>query len=170
MQVSRVIEVLESIAPPDYAAEWDNVGLLIGSPQWQASSLLLTIDLTRAVLGEALDGGSRMVMAYHPPIFEPLIRLTDATARQQIALEAARGGVAVYSPHTALDAAPGGINDWIAKGLGTGDIRALVPQPVLPASEQCKVVTFCPADAVDRLRSALATGGAGRIGKYELCS
>jgi dinuclear metal center YbgI/SA1388 family protein len=170
MQVSRVIEVLESIAPPEYAADWDNVGLLIGSPQWEAVPMLLTIDLTRAVLREALDGEFRMVVAYHPPIFEPLARLTDATAGQRIALEAARGGVAVYSPHTALDAAPGGVNDWIAEGLGTGDVRALEPQHVLPESEQCKLVTFCPAEAIDRLRKALATVGAGRIGRYELCS
>ncbi|MHC4827290.1 MAG: Nif3-like dinuclear metal center hexameric protein, partial [Planctomycetota bacterium] len=170
MQISRVIEVLESIAPPEYAAEWDNVGLLIGSAEWDAASLMLTVDLTRSVLREALNAGTRMVVAYHPPIFEPLPRLTEATAAQRIALEAAREGVAVYSPHTAMDAAPGGINDWIAEGLGSGDVRALEPQPTLPSSEQCKLVTFCPADAADRLRSALATGGAGRIGRYELCS
>jgi len=170
MQVSHVTQALEVIAPPQYAAEWDNVGLLIGTPQWQVTGLLLTIDLTPVVLREAIDAGSRMVVAYHPPIFEPLARLTDATTRQRIPLEAARAGVAVYSPHTALDAAPGGVNDWLADGLGQGDVRALKPRSVLPTSEQCKLVTFCPADAADRLRSALATGGAGRIGGYELCS
>ena len=170
MLVSRVIEVLESMAPSEYAAEWDNVGLLIGSPQWKAASVMLTVDLTRSVLREALNAGARMVVSYHPPIFEPLERLTEATAAQRIALEAAREGVAVYSPHTALDAAPGGINDWLAEGLGSGDVRALVPRRTLPVNEQCKLVTFCPADAADRLRSALATGGAGRIGRYELCS
>ena len=105
-----------------------------------------------------------------PSYLEPLPRLTDAEPKQQIVLEAARHGIAIYSSHTALDAAQGGINDWIAEGLGDGDIRALEPAPTLPASEQCKLVTFCPADAVDRLRSALATVGAGRIGDYELCS
>jgi dinuclear metal center YbgI/SA1388 family protein len=170
MLVCRVIEVLESIAPSEYAAEWDNVGLLIGSPQWKAATVMLTVDLTPSVLREALHAGTGMVVSYHPPIFEPLARLAEDTAAQRIALEAAREGVAVYSPHTALDAAPGGINDWLAEGLGRGDIRALDPQSTLPVSEQCKLVTFCPANVADRLRSALATGGAGRIGNYELCS
>jgi dinuclear metal center YbgI/SA1388 family protein len=170
VQVSRVTQVLDSIAPPEYAAEWDNVGLLIGTPEWEAARLLLTVDLTPAVLREALDTDSRMVVSYHPPIFEPLARLTDATPGQRIALEAARNSVAVYSPHTALDAAPGGVNDWIAEGLGRGDVRALDARSALPSSEQCKLVTFCPADAAERLRSALATVGAGRIGRYELCS
>jgi dinuclear metal center YbgI/SA1388 family protein len=170
MLVSRIITVLESIAPPEFAAEWDNVGLLVGTPDWKTDAVMLTIDLTRNVLREALGGDERMIVAYHPPIFEPLPRLTGASPQQRIALEAARGGVALYSPHTSLDAAPGGINDWIAEGLGAGDVRALEPRKVLPRSEQCKVVTFCPADAVDRLRNALATGGAGRVGRYELCS
>jgi dinuclear metal center YbgI/SA1388 family protein len=161
---------MDSIAPPHHAADWDNVGLLVGSPQWKTGSLLLTIDLTAAVLREAVEYGAGMIIAYHPPIFEPLPRLTDADPKQQIVLTAARRGIAIYSPHTALDAAQGGINDWIAEGFGDGDIRALEPAPTLPVNEQRKLVTFCPADAVDRLRSALATVGAGRIGDYELCS
>ena len=170
MQVSRIIEILESIAPLECAAEWDNVGLLIGSTKWRANSIMLTIDLTEAVLHEAIEAGWRMIVSYHPPIFEPLAALTDAVPKQRIALEAVRAKIAVYSPHTALDAAPGGINDWIASGLGHGDVRPLHVNESLPETEQCKIVTFCPADAVDRLRNALATVGAGRIGRYELCS
>lgn len=170
MRVEDVAAALESIAPISYAADWDNVGLLVGSMQWSASPLLLTVDLTPAVLGEARDAGAKMIVAYHPAIFEPLSRLTDTTARQRIALEAARSGTAVYSPHTALDGAPGGLNDWIAEGLGRGDVRAIRAHETLPDTEQFKLVTFCPKDAADRLRSTLASIGAGRIGDYELCS
>ncbi len=81
MHVRQVVELLESIAPPQGAAPWDNVGLLIGSPQWDATPVLLTIDLTAAVLREAIDTGARMIVAYHPPIFDPLRSLTDATPR-----------------------------------------------------------------------------------------
>jgi dinuclear metal center YbgI/SA1388 family protein len=170
MNVQDVTNVLETIAPLRYAAEWDNVGLLIGSPRWRADHVLLTIDLTEEVLAEAADNGVKMVVAYHPPIFEPLNTLTDATVRQAIVLEAARAGIAVYTPHTALDAAPGGVTDWLARGLGSGDARALEPYESLPQSEQCKIVTFCPAEAVDPIRAGLATVGAGRIGNYQLCS
>ena len=170
MKVHEVINVLESIAPLEYAADWDNVGLLIGSSNWNAKRILLTIDLTEAVLREAIDSSVKMIVAYHPPIFEPLSSLTDVETKQRIVLEAARAGIAVYSPHTALDAAPGGVNDWIASGLGHGDIRALEAINDLPESEQYKLVTFCPADDVERLRNTLAAAGAGRIGNYELCS
>ncbi len=170
MKVLDAIRTLESIAPLEFATDWDNVGLLIGSSDWKANSILLTIDLTEAVLREAVDRSAKMIVAYHPPIFEPLYSLTDADARQRIVLEAAHKGIAVYSPHTALDAAPGGVNDWIAAGLGDGDTRALEANASLPESEQYKLVTFCPVDEVERLRNTLAAAGAGRIGEYELCS
>jgi dinuclear metal center YbgI/SA1388 family protein len=180
MNVQKVINALETIAPIRLAAEWDNVGLLIGSPDANVGPIMLTIDLTDEVLREAKEHGVSMIVAYHPPIFQPLSRITDATMTEQNVLEAARSGIAVYSPHTALDAAPGGVNDWLVAGVGgadgddgrslRGDVRAIDAFHALPESEQCKIVTFCPEHAVDAIRNGLATIGAGRIGEYQLCS
>ncbi len=170
MKVRQVVEVLEQIAPLRFAEAWDNVGLLIGSPGWSANRIGLAIDLTEAVLSEAVAANVQMIVAYHPPIFHPIKQLTDRDATQRIALGAARAKIAVYSPHTALDAAPGGVNDWIAEGVGVGDVRALEARRTLPHTEQYKLVTFCPRDAVERLRNTLASIGAGRIGEYRLCS
>jgi len=170
MLVRDICHALESIAPLRLAAEWDNVGLLLGSGEWDATGILLTIDTTDAVIEEAAKGGEQLIVSYHPPIFHAMKRVTDATDRQAIVLRAARAGIALYSPHTALDSAPGGVNDWLASGLGQGDVRALRMHHDLPESEQTKVVTFCPAEAVERIRNGLATVGAGRIGDYQLCS
>jgi dinuclear metal center YbgI/SA1388 family protein len=170
MSVAELIAAIETIAPPEYAAEWDNVGLLIGAADWPASRIMLTIDLTEAVLDEAVEAEINAIVSYHPPIFHAMKAVNDATPAARITLRAARAGLAVFSPHSSLDAAPGGINDWLAEGLGSGDSRALEPQGRLPASEQFKIVTFCPADAADRIRNGLASVGAGRIGHYELCS
>jgi dinuclear metal center YbgI/SA1388 family protein len=173
MKVQQVRQALEIIAPLRYAMEWDNVGLLIGSPEWTANMIMLTIDLTEDVLREAKEHNAQLIVAYHPPIFRPIARVTDATLTEQIVLEAARSGVAVYCPHTAIDAAPEGVNDWLARGISGdvgADVRALEPVRLLPETEECKIVTFCPADAVDAIRNGLGTVGAGRIGNYQLCS
>ena len=170
MNVRDIIPTLETLAPPEYAAEWDNVGLLAGSSQWRADSILLTIDLTEQVLREAQNLGAQMIVSYHPPIFSPIKSLTDGDPKQRIVLEAIASQIAIYSPHTALDGAPGGVNDWLASCVGQGDVRALAPYEMLPESEQCKIVTYCPADAVEAIRNGLAAVGAGRIGKYQLCS
>src|SRR5579862_8802835 len=113
MLISDLIHAAEAIAHPSLAEEWDNVGLLIGSESWALGGpVLLTIDLTEAVAAEALRLRCGAVIAYHPPLFHPLKRLTDgpgSTHSERVALAMIRTGIAVYSPHTALDAAAGGL-------------------------------------------------------------
>lgn len=164
MNVLEVVSVLEQIAPPHLAAEWDNVGLLIGDAQGEAGKLMLCIDLTEPVLAEAVAAGA-MVMAYHPVIFKPLARLTAREA--PLAYAAARSGLAVYSMHTALDAAPGGTNDVLAETMGLVEPRPLEPAI---ADGGYKVVVFATPEDVSRVADAAFDAGAGRIGHYERCA
>lgn len=116
-----VTDVLQQIAPLQYAEDWDNVGLLVEplpSATTEVSAILLTIDLTEPVVAEACELPSQLVVAYHPPIFQPLARLNQADPRHRTLLRAIAAGVAIYSPHSALDTAPEGVNDWLADGLG----------------------------------------------------
>lgn len=184
MYVADLCRAMETVAPPPYAESWDNVGLLIGDEQRQLTGpVLLTIDLTDLVIQEAATMGCDAVIAYHPPIFHPIRRLSAAVGNQRAILRAIQAGLAVYSPHTALDAAPGGMTDWLADGLLTpasdparapagrgADRRALRPHPHQPDTQQVKIVTFVPREHLADLRAALATAGAGHIGDYELCS
>jgi hypothetical protein len=80
-----------------------------------------------------------------------------------------RHGIAVYSPHTALDAAEGGMNDWLCAGLGKGKTRPIRPKPVTTRASY-KIVTFVPEADADRVRAAMDRGGAGGIGNYRQCS
>ena len=168
--VKDITNSIEAIAPTYLAESWDNVGLLVGDNAWPVERVLLTIDLTEHVLDEAVKQKADMIIAYHPPIFHAIKTLTDDNPTARIALRSAAEKIAIYSPHTAIDAAPGGINDWLAEGMGSGDVRALTPFESLPPAEENKVITFCPADAVERLRNGLSAIGAGQIGKYQLCS
>ena len=120
---AEVLDILHEIAPLELAAEWDNTGLLI-QPNVRAGKvarLLLTIDLTDAVVAEAKSARADLVVAYHPPIFQGLKRLRVDDGKQRAVLLAAAAGLPVYSPHTALDAAPGGIADWLAEGMFGGE-------------------------------------------------
>src|SRR5262245_42579273 len=124
MNIEDVMSAMQTIAPLEYAADWDNVGLIAGSSRWKVDSVMLTIDLTEPVLREAIDAHCQRIVSYHPPIFEPIKKLTDATSKQRIVLDAIARRIGIYSPHTALDASPGGVNDWLAKCF-RGDVRAL---------------------------------------------
>ena len=114
MRVADLVDAMGTIAPLRFAEPWDRVGLLIGRPESPlAGGILLTIDLTEPVLEEAVAKGARAIVAYHAPIWEPIKRLTSETSRGRILLGCAEAGISVYTPHTALDAAPGGVNDWL---------------------------------------------------------
>jgi len=163
--VADLVRAMEEVAPTRFAEPWDNVGLLVGDPAARLARVVLTIDCTHEVLREATSaGGDVAIVSYHPPIFEAQKRFVAGS----IAYAAARAGVAVYSPHTALDAADGGTNDVLADALG---MTARAP---LRGAEQrdreLKLVTFVPEEHVERVSEALFAAGAGRIGKYESCS
>ncbi|MGB0589242.1 MAG: Nif3-like dinuclear metal center hexameric protein [Myxococcota bacterium] len=115
----RVVGAIEEIAPPSYASSWDNVGLLIEPPsEASVARIILCIDLTEGVLDEAKAQRADLIVAYHPPIFGGLKRLTQSVALHRSLMRAIAEGIAIYSPHTALDAAEGGVCDWLAQGLG----------------------------------------------------
>jgi dinuclear metal center YbgI/SA1388 family protein len=122
----EVVDILNEIAPLELAAEWDNTGLLLAphAGRRPVARVLLTIDLTEAVVAEAARQRAGLVVAYHPPIFQPLKRLHRDDARQRVVLAAIAAGLTVYSPHTALDAAPSGLADWLAEGVLGGDAPA----------------------------------------------
>ncbi|MBL0869121.1 MAG: Nif3-like dinuclear metal center hexameric protein [Phycisphaerales bacterium] len=180
LTVADLVRTLDDFAPTWLAEEWDNVGLLLGSPADALTGpVLITIDLTEAVLEEAFTHKAAAVIAYHPPIFKPIKRLVDDSALSRTLLRAARAGLAIYSPHTALDATRDGMTDWLANKLllsrqsgspHSADRRALRPAPSLPPSQRLKIVTFVPADALERVRLGLASAGAGMIGEYSVCS
>ncbi|GIW74695.1 MAG: GTP cyclohydrolase 1 type 2 [Phycisphaerales bacterium] len=177
--VGDLLNALETFAPTRYAGSWDNVGLIVGSRSHRLDGpVLLTIDLAQPVIEEARSLGASAILAYHPPIFHPIKSLTDGTAMGAMLLEALNAQMAIISPHSSLDAAPGGMTDWLCEAIsgsktpGTiaGDVRALVPFLEQPASRQVKIVTFVPHKHADQLRNALASAGAGIIGAYTACS
>jgi hypothetical protein len=83
---------------------------------------------------------------------------------------AARAGLGIYSPHTALDAAPGGVNDWLADAFGSGARTPLVGARRAEPNAAYKLVVFVPHEHTEALRRALANAGAGVIGNYTECS
>ena len=132
LHFTEVIAQLQQIAPLEWAEPWDNVGLLIATELEQVERVMLTIDLTESVLLEAQSAGANLIVAYHPVIFSGLKRLTRASAAERIVQDALRSDMAVYSPHTALDAAPGGMNDWLAEVIGRGPTVPIVANPKAP--------------------------------------
>jgi dinuclear metal center YbgI/SA1388 family protein len=170
--LAEVVTLLERLAPLDLAEDWDNVGLLLeptGAATRPIARAFLCIDLSESVLSEAIERNADLVVAYHPPLFKGLKRLRASSADERVIVRALEAKLPIYSPHTALDAAQNGVNDWLARAVGTGKHSALAPH-ACPRGEY-KLVVFTPRSHVAQLRSTLSTElGAGQIGNYSECS
>ncbi|KAF8539460.1 GTP cyclohydrolase 1 type 2/Nif3 [Trichophaea hybrida] len=126
--VRTVVNAIQRLYPYALADKsWDNTGLLLESPHRPDLSssrpkhvVLLTIDLTRSVVDEAIALRSSMIITYHPIIFRPIKSLSLGDTQQESLLRLAQEGISVYSPHTAVDATIGGVNDWLADGISGG--------------------------------------------------
>jgi dinuclear metal center YbgI/SA1388 family protein len=165
--VAAVIGYLEQFAPPSLAAEWDNVGLLLGDRQGRVKRIMTCLTVTPESAAEAVEAKAQMIVTHHPILFRPVKRLTTGNPEGRMLLSLIRAGVAVYSPHTAFDNTRGGINDALARRLGLVDVGPLRRGEGL---RQCKVVVFVPDKDLSRVSDALFAAGAGRIGEYSECS
>ncbi|XP_074047770.1 NIF3-like protein 1 [Macrotis lagotis] len=119
MDLKTLVSSLNNFASLSLAENWDNVGLLVEpSPPHTVKTLLLTNDLTEEVMEEALQRKADLILSYHPPIFLPLKHITWKTWKERLVIQALENRIGIYSPHTAYDALPQGVNNWLAKGLG----------------------------------------------------
>ncbi|KAL1263779.1 hypothetical protein QQF64_004134 [Cirrhinus molitorella] len=126
MDLKGALEVLEQLAPLSLAESWDNVGLLVEpSEPRPIKTILLTNDLTAAVMDEAVEMSCDLIVSYHPPLFRPLKRLLQKDWKQRLAVRAVEAHIAVFSPHTSWDSVAGGVNDWLVGGMGSGKVSVL---------------------------------------------
>ena len=127
---------MQRLAPLELAEPWDNVGLLLEplplSKPAELTCALLTIDLADDVVDEAEALGARLIIAYHPPIFQGLKRLRGSHPAERVILRCAAQGIAIFSPHTALDAASEGVNDWLLDAFTLAERAPCSPHPANP--------------------------------------
>ncbi len=163
--VAEIAGFIEKIAPPALAEPWDKVGLQVGRAGASAAPVTVCLDVTDAVIDEALACGSKLIICHHPLIFGDFTGPTDSSPAGRLALRAAEAGLGIYAAHTNLDKAPGGISDCMAAALGLTGVE------VLEAKERLlKLVVFVPSPALGAVKSALGDAGAGLIGLYSHCS
>jgi dinuclear metal center YbgI/SA1388 family protein len=165
--VASIVGSLEQFAPPALAADWDNVGLLIGDRAAEVRRVLTCLTVTPESAAEAVETGAQLLITHHPVLFRAVKRLTTDTAEGRMLCALIRAGVAVYSPHTAFDNTRGGINESLARRL---ELVELAPLRDGEGPRQCKIVVFVPAADLGKVSDALFAAGAGQIGQYSQCS
>lgn len=166
MKIKEIVSALERFAPLPLQDGFDNAGLQIGLTDAEATGALLCLDVTEAVLDEAIVLGYNLVIAHHPLMFKGCKSITGKDYVERCILKAIKNDIVVYAMHTNLDNARNGVNFKIAEKIGLKNLRVLDPKE----NSLLKLVTFVPVAEADKVRRALFAAGCGNIGNYDSCS
>lgn len=115
-------------APRALAAEWDNVGLLVGDPAQEIKKVLVALDITQGVAEEAVSLGVQMIVSHHPVMncaWHEVQTLRADDAQGRLLRYLVQHDLAACCMHTNLDAADGGVNDCLAHALGLSALSPL---------------------------------------------
>ncbi len=167
MRIADFLGQLGEIAPFNKAASWDPVGLQLGDPDRDLDVVAVCHEVTHDVLGALLEVRPRLVVTYHPLLFEPVRGVTAGEGATGKAFRLLEAGIALAVAHTNFDTAPGGAADALADALG---LHNMTPFGATTREETVKVVTFVPETSAAHVREAMAAAGAGEIGSYRSCS
>ena len=167
IEIREILGAIESVAPLDWAASWDRVGLQIGSDTQETDSVVLALDVRESTLRLVEETKAGLAIVHHPLIFSPLqtIQPDRFPGREVCAL--IQSGTALYVGHTNVDASPVlSMNLEMGKRLPLEDFGPVAMKPQPPS---LKLVTFVPTESLPQVRSALSEAGAGNIGEYSEC-
>ncbi|MEW6245015.1 MAG: Nif3-like dinuclear metal center hexameric protein [Bacillota bacterium] len=167
IRVLDVIRTIEEKAPLYLAEEWDNSGLLVGDSRQEVTSVLISLDLTRDTVAEAMERGANLIITHHPAILRPVSRLNWDREPDATLCSVIRNGLSVYTAHTNLDRAREGTADALLSALGMTGKKVFAGQFSPPLY---KFVVFVPKGHEDAVRQALGDAGAGFIGDYSHCT
>lgn len=121
----EITDAIEEFAPLSLQESWDNSGWQIGTPDATCTGAIICVDVTPAVLEEAIDKKCNLIISHHPLIFKGVKQITGRDRVERCISLALRHGISVYSSHTATDCAPGGVSWEMARRLGLENVEGL---------------------------------------------
>lgn len=142
-KVSDIRDYLFSIAPQSLKMDFDNVGLLVGSPDREVEKILVALDITGTVINEAMAKNAGLIVSHHPVIWDAMKSVTGDTVQGAKVMKLLENGISAVCMHTNLDIAPGGVNDVLMELLGAKATGILEPTS---DSDGCGRVGKLPAE------------------------
>lgn len=166
MRIQQILQVLEDFAPKSYQESYDNCGIQLGNAANECTGVLSTLDVTEAVVDEAIALKHNLIVAHHPLLFSGVKRITPDTDLNRCIIKAIQNNITIYAIHTNLDNAQFGVSFELATILGLKNLRILAPK----SQTHLKLIFYTPSVNKQEILEALYSIGAGEIGNYKECS
>ena len=123
--VAEIRDYFEKCAPSYMKLDFDNVGMLVGFCQAEVTHVLTALDITDAVIDEAIASGAQLIVSHHPLLFDAIKRVTDDDTKGKKIIKLIQNGISAICLHTNMDTAEGGVNDQLMAALG-GTVTGLL--------------------------------------------
>ena len=166
MKIKAVVEALENFAPLPLQEDYDNAGLQCGLTERNCSGALLCLDVTEEVIAAAAESGCNLIVSHHPLLFRGLKCIADEGYVERCVRRAILSDVTIYSAHTNLDNALGGVCHEMAQRLGLSDVEFLIPSTD-GRSGSGVVGNIAPLSASEMLLRLREIFGAGSVAYSE---
>ena len=163
MKIREITRYIEELAPLNYAEDFDNVGLLVGSYNTEVSGVLVTLDTLEETIDEAIAKQCNLIVSFHPIIFAGLKKINGSSYVERVVLKAIKNDIAIYATHTALDNSKNGVSAKMCEVLGLTNTKILIPKKGIIK----KLTTVVPSVNAVSLRNSLFEAGGGAVGNYE---
>ena len=159
VKVKDIVEIIEKAAPLSLAYEWDNSGFICGNPEKEVKKVFLTLDMFKSNIDEAVELGVDMIVSHHPILFSGIKKIDFCSQQGYIVKKLIENDIALYSAHTSMDCAAGGINDVLAQKLGIKGTR------VIEKNEKCD---GCGLGRIGKLEKEMSVGEFAQVVKDAL--
>ena len=153
IQISNVIDAVEQMAPSQTQESWDNSGVQVGDVNQVCAGAVLALDISMCVVDKAMEVGANLIITHHPLLFNPTKTVTPDTREGLLIIKLIQNNIVLYSTHTPIDKAEGGINTRLAEILGLSQIVPLDPVSLIGRVGMSEATT-CD-NIVDKLKGAL---------------
>ena len=160
LNVQQIHDFINERAPFETQVAYDNSGLLVGNPANEVTGVHFALDVTDAVIDEAVSHGANLIVTHHPLMFSPIKRMVETDHEARLICRMIREGISLISAHTNLDQAPGGVNDVLAAAIGLcnvsgeGFLRVGDLPEAMTAEALAAHVSRCLGDTVRMMGSA----------------
>ena len=123
--IATIAKILNTLYRPELAQDWDVNGLNIGSETKIVSKILFSVDVTNAVVFEAIEEKADLIISHHPLLLHPTSLLPEESLKGALVTKLIKSDIALFNAHTNADSALGGVNDSLATLLNLSDLKPI---------------------------------------------
>ncbi len=119
--VKDIYNYIDSFAPFNSQAEWDNSGLLVGDENAVVNKIMFALDITSDVIEQAKKCDAELIVAHHPAIFKPV----STVLNDSIIYKLIENKISIICAHTNYDKAVDGVNDILCYKIEADVIKKI---------------------------------------------